>query len=177
MRRQEIIDRLCRDEPDSPYPLEALYELEGLTYPELMELLRTSQATPAGQSMPPLRGRGERRRRIVESLGVSEATSSEVATAAASAVDSIAVALRRAGVEIPEGHQPRVLDIAAQLLTASGVAFVSATETEQDRAARTKAAVERSVEVALLLVDEVERRFAAARPAFAKAPGVPWRAS
>jgi hypothetical protein len=39
MKKQEILDALCYDDSRSPYPLEALYTLEGLRFFTLVTLL------------------------------------------------------------------------------------------------------------------------------------------
>lgn len=50
MRTHELIDALCFDETNSPYPIEALYTLEGLKYFQLVNLLKLVQR---GSSLPP----------------------------------------------------------------------------------------------------------------------------
>lgn len=113
MRTHEVIDALCFDDPQSPYPLEALRTLEGLQYVELIQLYRISKR---GEELPPWRelAQGEERRRMARALGATEPEEEiEIARQAGPALDQVAKVMRRAGVPLPELARGELLRTAA----------------------------------------------------------------
>lgn len=147
MRRHEIIDALCFDGEGSPYPLELLYQVEGLAYPELMKVLRAFRKDGTAPPLEALAARGERRRKLVEALGAEPESSGELAASAASAIDTLGVALKRAGLELPARGRAELLQVAAQLLGAMLVNAPAATASVfPDAASRAIAAADALIE-------------------------------
>ena len=96
MKRFEIIDKLCFEGEGSPYPLEALYTLEGLRYVELIKILRASEK---GERVPEWEElKGAERRDMAKALGADD--DAELARRAAAGFDAVSLAARRSGVKI-----------------------------------------------------------------------------
>jgi hypothetical protein len=124
--RIELIDTLCSEEPEAgtPFSLDYLYWLEGLTYPELMKLSRAHEKGADMPLKPSLQDLEEMpatiRRHLAEAMGVPRDKSGEFAGAnveKAKTLDTVARSLLRAGVQIPAGR--------AELLQVSTVIYAS----------------------------------------------------
>jgi len=117
-----IYERLCYEPeeglPEPPYPLDALYTLEGLNYIEVMELIR---ALDKGEPLPDWRDleAGQRRREMARALGATEeGQDHQLASAASQALDRVAVAAKRIGVQLTlRGPRSELLSVATALLT------------------------------------------------------------
>lgn len=96
MKRIELIDLLCQDELDSPYPIEALYDLEGLSYVELIGLLRAHRKGEPSRSFT----RGGARRRIAERLGADEEEAKVLAQKAGPALEQVSRIATQHGVDL-----------------------------------------------------------------------------
>ena len=100
MKRHEILDLLCFDDEGetrpSPYPLEALFTLEGLRFFELRDLLRKvekDEAIPAWTKLA-----GTQRREMAQALGADD--DAKLARQAADGLDAVTVAAKRSGVKL-----------------------------------------------------------------------------
>jgi hypothetical protein len=121
-----IYDELCFEEeddgsgPKSPYPLEALYTLEGLSYIEVVQIQR---AICRGEDPPDWRElEGAQRRDMARALGATEdGADHKLASAAGKALDQVRTAAKRVGVTLQlSGPRAELLSVTTALVT-SGV--------------------------------------------------------
>lgn len=98
--KPKLLDELCYDDAESPYPLEALYDLEGLNNGELDTLWR---AIHNRNEPPPSIQRGGARRRIAERLGADEEQAKVMAQQAGPALQQVGRIASRLGVKVGGG--------------------------------------------------------------------------
>ena len=187
MKQQDLWDALCGT-GNQPWPDEALYEVEGLGYHEALKLLKMHQAgeeLPSYERLReviaereadgfdlakskdkmkaskafPLLVKAARRRAMAEVLGVTEpAESAALAREAGSALDRVAVAAKRVGVQLDlsrRGSRRELLEVATAIYSNGHSGYY-----------------DRAVEAALKLIAEVDRVTASPRVKSAEKSGV-----
>lgn len=95
MKRRDLIDLLCGEDGE-PYPLDALYHLEGLSYPELQTLLRRHRRGDPPASIT----RGGARREIAESLGADDDQARQMAHLAGPSLEHVSRTAARVGLDL-----------------------------------------------------------------------------
>jgi hypothetical protein len=156
----ELIDALCSEEEDTPFTIDYLYWLEGLTYPVLSKLMRAKER---GEAMPVSPTPEELddmpatiRRRLAEAMGVPREKSGEFAGAnveKAKTIDSVARSLQRAGVQVPAGRAELL-----QVATTIYASMVSSAAGEPDELEFAVPDPSWAVEVAEGLITAVNKR-------------------
>jgi hypothetical protein len=119
-KQAELWAALC-GEGDEPYPIEALWTIEGLNYIELQKLYRSHEK---GEPLPDWRelDKAVRRREMAAALGVTDPEENgELARQAGNALDRVATAAKRIGVELRVGRGSRdeLLRVATAIFSAA----------------------------------------------------------
>lgn len=118
-----IYERLCYEPdtelPPSPYPTEALYTLEGMSYIEIVGLVRSLDK---GEQLPDWRSfEGAERREMARALGVTEPqANAELASQGAKELDALRTKAKRIGVQLRiDGPRSELLSVATALYAAA----------------------------------------------------------